>query len=97
MNRTDLLRGTMLLKRLTATIIAANVVIAPIHAHAAPLGTVGSTNTHIAAPAGNASELGDDDDNGTIFILLGLLLIAGGVYVATKGGDDDEDLPPVSF
>ncbi|WP_230293543.1 hypothetical protein [Croceicoccus sp. Ery5] len=86
----------MLLKRLTAAIIAINVVIAPIHAHAAPLGTVGAANARIAGPAGETSEL-TADGNGTLLILLGLLLIAGGVYVATKKDDDDTEPPPVSF
>ncbi|ARU16074.1 hypothetical protein [Croceicoccus marinus] len=86
----------MLLKKITAAVTVAGLASAPIAAQAAPLGTIGATNTRISGPAASTSKLGDDND-GTLLILLGLALIAGGVIIASQGGDDDPDQPPVSF
>ena len=84
----------MLLKKVTAAITIAGLATAPVAAHASPLGTVGTSNLRVSAPAGSASKL-NAEGNGTLLILLGLALIAGGVIVLTD--DDDCDCPPVSF
>ena len=84
----------MLLKKITAAITVAGLATAPVVAHAAPLGTVGTSNFRVAAPIGSASQL-NAEGNGTLLILLGLALIAGGVIVLTD--DDDCGCPPVSF
>ncbi|WP_156522097.1 hypothetical protein [Croceicoccus mobilis] len=84
----------MIIKKLAAVSVAANLALAPIAAHAAPLDTVGSAGTRLSAPAAEASEA---KGNG-IILILGLLLIGAGAAVALGGGDDDDSaIDPVSM
>lgn len=81
----------MIIKKLAGVLVAANLAVAPIAAHADPLNTIGSADARISAPASEASEA-----KGTgMLLILALLLIGAGTAIAISG-DDDDAADPVS-